>query len=95
MALDQLDTFVRSYGPFDGVVDFSHGTQLAVTFVVDKGLEGAVIAAPFKCAILFSPLGIYDLRKWLATGRVQELIVQDSVPAIGIPALVVEKIKEP
>jgi hypothetical protein len=94
-ALEQLDAFVRSHGPFDGVIGFSHGAQLAATFIVYKGLEGAVSAVPFKCAILFSPLGIYDSREWLATGRVRKLTLKNSEPAIGIPTLVVWGIKDP
>ena len=95
-ALDQLDAFVSSHGPFDGVIGFSHGAQLAAWYIVHKRLEGATSAkAPFKCAILFSPLGVYDSKEWHATGLVRKLDPEANRGTIGIPTLVVWGTNDP
>ncbi|OAG12506.1 DUF341 domain protein [Paraphaeosphaeria sporulosa] len=94
-ALDQLDAFIRSHGPFDGVIGFSHGAQLAASYIVHKKLEGLASVSPFKCAILFSPLGVYDSKEWLASGLVQKLDIKDNGCAIDIPTLLVWGITDP
>jgi pimeloyl-ACP methyl ester carboxylesterase len=88
-ALDQLDAFVTLHGPFDGIIAFSNGAQLAATYIVHKKLKSAASDSPFKCAILFSPLGVYDSMEWIANGRVQKLDVKNNIFAIDIPSLVV------
>lgn len=88
-ALQQLDAFVASHGPFEGVIAFSQGAQLAATYIAHKRLEGATGEAPFRCAILFSPLGVYDSKEWIANGVVRKLDGKTNRSTIGIPTLVV------
>ncbi|KAF2448052.1 hypothetical protein P171DRAFT_354226, partial [Karstenula rhodostoma CBS 690.94] len=94
-ALHQLDAFITSHGPFDGVVAFSHGAQLTAMYMVHKKFEGALIESPFKCAIFFSLLGVYDPREWFTKALVQKLDITDNGSAIDIPSLVVWGNKDP
>jgi hypothetical protein len=56
-ALDQLNSYVAAEGPFDGVLAFSQGAALAVTYLAQKWAQQPSIerlSPTFKCAILFS-----------------------------------------
>lgn len=87
-ALDQLDAYISSHGPFQGVIAFSQGAQLAATYIAHKTLQGATQPA-FGCAILFSPLGVYDPREWVAGGRIRKVDPAADGFVLRIPTLVV------
>jgi len=53
-ALSDLETFIQTDGPFDGVMAFSQGAALASTLIVKKFLQdpcGQTLNPIFKCAI--------------------------------------------
>ncbi|KAI1141435.1 serine hydrolase FSH [Hypoxylon sp. FL0543] len=52
IALDQLDDYVSTEGPFDAVLGFSAGAVLAATYILDKDRQGS--KSPFKCGIFLS-----------------------------------------
>jgi predicted esterase len=88
-ALHQLDAYITSHGPFDGVIAFSQGAQLAVTHIVHKRLETPTGKPLFKCAILFSPLAVYDPKAWVETGQVSKVDIETNGSSISIHSLVV------
>ncbi|KAH7130059.1 serine hydrolase FSH [Dendryphion nanum] len=72
----QLDDFIRTEGPFDGVLAFSQGAGLAIAYMARARVEQAHAAPTFKCAILLSPTAVGDPFEWFNTGdmrRLQEL----------------------
>jgi pimeloyl-ACP methyl ester carboxylesterase len=87
-ALDHLDTYLATQGPFDGVIAFSQGAGLAAMHIVRKEYENPVGKPPFKCAILFSPNALYDPRAWVETGEVRPLDPAVDGHPIKIPTFV-------
>jgi hypothetical protein len=57
VALDQLQSYVVSEGPFDGVLGFSQGALLALLYVLWHRNSDSKHRAPFKCIILLSLTG--------------------------------------
>ncbi|KAI1355426.1 serine hydrolase-domain-containing protein [Xylaria sp. FL0043] len=53
IAMDQLDRYIASEGPFDGVMGFSAGCVLAALYLLRKQQQQPP-AFPFKCAIFLS-----------------------------------------
>lgn len=58
-AVEQLDSFIATEGPFDGILAFSQGATISGTLLArqyQKGNAGpaAPKASPFKCAVFFS-----------------------------------------
>lgn len=54
LALSQLDAYITSEGPFDGVIGYSQGASLAATYLLQLGMRHPGKALPFKCAIFFA-----------------------------------------
>ncbi|PGH03619.1 hypothetical protein AJ79_07310 [Helicocarpus griseus UAMH5409] len=52
-AIDDLETYIETEGPFDGVLGFSHGASLAASFIARKHHQDH-LKPVFKCAILIS-----------------------------------------
>ncbi|KAI0810329.1 serine hydrolase-domain-containing protein [Xylaria sp. FL0064] len=52
IAMDQLDHYIASEGPFDAVMGFSAGCVLAALYLVRKQQQSPEL--PFKCAIFLS-----------------------------------------
>ncbi|CAI4214154.1 unnamed protein product [Parascedosporium putredinis] len=67
-ALDQLEAYIRSEGPFDGVIGFSQGAALAATYLIRTAQRHPASALPFRLAIFFSGGRPLDPRS-LAEGR--------------------------
>jgi hypothetical protein len=57
VALDQLDSYLVSEGPFDGVLGFSQGALLALLYILWHRNNDSEHRAPFRCAILLSLTG--------------------------------------
>lgn len=51
-ALEHLETILDDLGPFDGVIGFSQGAALAISYIYDQKTRHNVL--PFKVALLFS-----------------------------------------
>jgi alpha-beta hydrolase superfamily lysophospholipase len=88
-ALHQLDAYITSNGPFGAIIAFSQGAQLAATYLVHKKLEDPSAPPTIKCAILFSPLGIYDPRDWIANGTVRRMSFEEDGYVLPVPSLIV------
>ncbi|KAB8300443.1 hypothetical protein EYC80_000615 [Monilinia laxa] len=76
-AVEQLDSFITTEGPFDGILAFSQGATIAGTLLARQyqNVNDGVIAPnspPFKCAIFFSGIQPVDWEE-LATGEVRIL----------------------
>ncbi|KAL1845697.1 hypothetical protein Daus18300_014466 [Diaporthe australafricana] len=50
-AIDQLDGYISSEGPFDVVMGFSAGAVLAATYILQKQQQRSASAVPFSCAV--------------------------------------------
>ncbi|PVH93386.1 hypothetical protein DM02DRAFT_696173 [Periconia macrospinosa] len=92
-ALDQLDKYMASEGPFDGVMAFSQGAGLAAMYIVRSHLDGK--PPPFRCAVLLAPNHVYDPAAWLEQGVVQLFDVQAHGRPIKIPTALVYGEKDP
>ncbi|PWY82553.1 hypothetical protein BO83DRAFT_423370 [Aspergillus eucalypticola CBS 122712] len=57
-ALEQLEAFLIAEGPFDGILAFSHGAQLAASFLIERARSAASSspagARSIRCAIFLS-----------------------------------------
>lgn len=51
-AINQLDGYISSEGPFDAVMGFSAGAVLAAMYILQKQQRSA--AVPFRCAIFLA-----------------------------------------
>ena len=81
-AVNQLETYVAAEGPFDGVLAFSQGATIAVTYLANVGKAGRPL--PFKCAIFLSAEGVLDV-DLLADGQMKVLASENIAGLITIP----------
>ncbi|MCJ1447603.1 MAG: hypothetical protein MMC23_008114 [Stictis urceolatum] len=56
-ALDQLDKYLSTEGPFDGAIAFSQGASLIASYLISMERAGR---KPFSCTILFSTPPVID-----------------------------------
>lgn len=86
-AVEDLENFIASEGPYDGVLAFSQGMMLACTLLMRNVEKKKPL--PFKCAIFFSPrmapLDYADLCRGVFT----EIEAKRFPQAIGIPTTLV------
>jgi Serine hydrolase (FSH1) len=75
-ALDNLQTFLKLEGPYDGVMAFSQGAILVATYLIQQKLRHPQKPLPFKCAIFLSG-GIPLDPQALEQGNVQRLKEED------------------
>lgn len=59
-ALDDLDEFVESNGPFDGVFGFSQGASLAVSYILEQQARQPYGPAPFGFGVFFSSVAAFS-----------------------------------
>jgi len=88
-AVKAVNQYVKSEGPFEGIIGFSQGASLAVMYLANWVHENPTSPLPVSCAILFSQIATYNHMKWLETG---ELIPLDRLPGglrFNIPAIAV------
>ncbi|KAI9658932.1 MAG: hypothetical protein M1821_001892 [Bathelium mastoideum] len=52
--VNDLDEYVEAEGPFDAVMGFSQGAQMAANYMVYKATRQQHMRPPFKCAVFFS-----------------------------------------
>ncbi|WYZ42696.1 hypothetical protein EsH8_VI_000395 [Colletotrichum jinshuiense] len=52
--MEHLETTIEELGPFDGVLGFSQGAALALSYIYDQQFHGRLV--PFKFALCFSPV---------------------------------------
>lgn len=57
-ALHRIHTFIRQNGPFDGVLGFSLGSAMAISYILDQQRKSPDARPPFAFALLFSPIFI-------------------------------------
>ncbi|KAH8702537.1 serine hydrolase-domain-containing protein [Talaromyces proteolyticus] len=89
-ALDSLEAYIEAEGPFDGVMAYSQGAGLVAMLLVRRQYLKPLEAPLFRCAILFSPVQVYDPVAYLERG---EAVVLDRVAsgmsAIPIPIVII------
>jgi predicted esterase len=84
-ALDQLEAYLVSEGPFDCVVGYSQGASLAATYLIRTAQRHPSAPLPFRCAIFFSGGRPLD-PKALDEGRLHLIDPDDPAgAAIGLP----------
>ncbi|MCJ1396153.1 hypothetical protein MMC18_009042 [Xylographa bjoerkii] len=57
---DLLDDVVAEQGPFDGVLGFSQGGSLALTYLLQHEIQHPDAPPPFRFAILFSTIAAFS-----------------------------------
>lgn len=87
-AIDDLEDYVRSDGPFEGVMAFSQGAGLAATLMIRKYKKdpiGQRLSPLFKCAIFFCG-AVPEDPCVVAQGNVRRLMrAEDDGEVIEIP----------
>lgn len=78
-ALDQLEAYIEAEGPYDGVIAYSQGAGLATMLLVRRQHLNPEKAPLFKCAILFSPVQVYDPVAYIEQGAV--VVLNGDMPA--------------
>lgn len=57
-ALHRIDIFIKQKGPFDGVLGFSLGSAIAVSYILDQKCKNPDTKPPFCFALFFLPIFI-------------------------------------
>lgn len=52
----KIDDFSKEYGPFDGILGFSLGAAMAISYILEHQRSKPGLQPPFSFAILFSPI---------------------------------------
>lgn len=52
-ALDDLSAYLTTEGPFDGILAYSHGAQLAASFFLQPGAQ-RIVPASMRCLVFLS-----------------------------------------
>lgn len=84
-AVDDLDEYIATEGPFDGVLAFSMGAALASTFMIRKAIEDPLGSSPvFKCAIFVSGARPFDYAA-LTRGEIRMIDESTDGVVINVP----------
>lgn len=84
-AVDDLETFLQTDGPYDGVIAFSQAASLVSTWMLRQAKRARRSDPAFKCAIFLSAALLpYDFEQ-LKEGRLQLVSTAEVGEAIGIP----------
>ncbi|KAI1733376.1 serine hydrolase FSH [Xylaria scruposa] len=84
-ALDNLEAYIDNEGPFDGVLAYSQGAGLIAMLLVRMQLLQPETQCPFRCAILFSPVQIYDPVAYIERGEIS--ILHRKTPSVIFPTI--------
>lgn len=57
-ALDRIEIFIKRKGPFDGVLGFSLGSAMAISYILDQQRKNPDGQPPFGFGLFFSPIFI-------------------------------------
>lgn len=86
--VQDIEKFIATEGPYDGVIAFSQGIVLAGSVIIRSIQRGN--PAPFKCAIFFSPrMGPLDLGESERTGRPVEVDPKVHCGIIAVPTALI------
>ncbi|KAH8743187.1 serine hydrolase FSH [Diaporthe sp. PMI_573] len=55
-ALHRIAVFIKLHGPFDGVLGFSLGSAMAISYILDQQRRNPDSKPPFSFALCFSPI---------------------------------------
>jgi hypothetical protein len=89
-ALDSLESYIEAEGPFGGVLAYSQGAGLVAMLLVRRQYLLPHKPCLFRCAILFSPVQIYDPVAYLERREVRVLEqVPLGVAALPIPVVII------
>lgn len=89
-ALDRLEAYIEEEGPFEGVMAYSQGAGLAAMLLVRRQYLQPHKQLPFKCAIFFSPVQVYDPVAYVERGEVNVLDhVAPGMCALSIPVVII------
>ncbi|KUJ19542.1 uncharacterized protein LY89DRAFT_642647 [Mollisia scopiformis] len=89
-ALDQLDDYVHTEGPFDGIIAFSQGAALAATYIIRKSKQskpGNHNEMPIKCVVFLSSTALYDYELYFEKGQLRVLDADIDSELIQIPTV--------
>ncbi|KAL9110461.1 MAG: hypothetical protein Q9227_005005 [Pyrenula ochraceoflavens] len=91
-AVDDLDAFVESYGPYDGVITFSYSSGVVATWMTRRLRQGK---STFKCAIFLSASSPAVDYNSLLEEKIVSLPVSEMGGAITIPTAHIWGSKDP
>ena len=83
-ALTDLERYIDTDGPFDGVIAFSQGASLAATLIIRSFSERQAVEVPFQCAIFFSATPAVEYAA-LEKGTLKQATANQMGQVIGIP----------
>ncbi|KAL4962000.1 uncharacterized protein BDV14DRAFT_203153 [Aspergillus stella-maris] len=86
--IKDLENFIATEGPYDGVIAFSQGIMAAATLIIRNTQEKKQV--PFKCAVFFSPrLGPLDLGESSRTATAVEVDPSANAGVIKVPTALI------
>ncbi|KAK8023700.1 hypothetical protein PG993_011766 [Apiospora rasikravindrae] len=89
-ALDNLESYIETEGPFDGALAYSQGAGLIAMLLVRRQYLKPREQPLFRCAILFSPVQLYDPVAYLERGEVSVLDqLAPGVACLPLPVVIV------
>ncbi|PYH81786.1 hypothetical protein BO82DRAFT_402011 [Aspergillus uvarum CBS 121591] len=82
-ALENLEQYIAAEGPYDGIMGFSQGTNVALSWLLKLQQEARTL--PFKFGVFFSnPWALYDYQELLG-GRIVPLRHDAYVGLLDLP----------
>lgn len=89
-ALDSLEAYIEVEGPFDSVMAYSQGAGLVAMLLVRRQCLKPSAKPLFRCAVLFSPVQVYDPVAYLERGEIKVLDqVTPEIRSLRIPMAIV------
>lgn len=84
-AFVDFDNFIKTEGPYDGVIAFSQSAALVGTWMVHQARQGNLAESGLKCAIFLSAASpVVDYKKLLA-GQLVQVTSAEAAGIIDIP----------
>ncbi|KIX00551.1 uncharacterized protein Z518_09616 [Rhinocladiella mackenziei CBS 650.93] len=75
--LQRIDVFVKENGPFNGVLGFSLGSAMAISYILDQQRRNPDTRPPFCFALLFSPIFVASADDHCYEGLVNRILDDD------------------
>jgi len=89
-ALDNLEAYVEAEGPFDSVLAYSQGAGLAAMLLIRRHLLQPQLRSMFRCAILFSPVQVYDPVAYVEKGEITVLdSLREGMTPVQLPIAII------
>jgi pimeloyl-ACP methyl ester carboxylesterase len=95
VALDDLDDLIQDCGPFDGVIGFSQGASMAVSYILDHQARLPDDSSPFGFAVVLSSVAAFSPDAKYCLPTVQRLVQENYNAVREFPDHIFAKLSRP